>query len=371
MLVILVFQGMVGASRRPCYTARMAEREAITSALLAWYDRAGRVLPFRGTKDPYLVWVSEIMLQQTRTDTVGRYYERFIARFPDVRALAAASESEVLKLWEGLGYYTRARNLHKAAQIIADTGFPRTAAGLQALPGIGPYTAAAVASIAFDEPVPAMDGNLQRVIARLYNVVDNAAQPSVRRLLYSLGKGLMPPDRPGDMNQALMDLGAMICLPGTPDCAGCPLADHCMAYLQGEPDMLPVLPQKKPPRRMPVGVAVVTCRGRVLMIRRREALLKGLYVFPLNEESACPDDVLRRLGVRARFVADLGAARHVFTHRVWEMTLRHYEADDMPPVPHGCWVTLDDMQSLPIPTAMKAARAAAESLLRAYTNSKH
>ena len=246
--------------------------------------------------------------------------------------------------------------------------FPAYGAGLQALPGIGPYTAAAVASIAFDEPVPAMDGNLQRVIARLYNVVDNAAQPSVRRLLYSLGKGLMPPDRPGDMNQALMDLGAMICLPGTPDCAGCPLADHCMAYLQGEPDMLPVLPQKKPPRRMPVGVAVVTCRGRVLMIRRREALLKGLYVFPLNEESACPDDVLRRLGVRARFVADLGAARHVFTHRVWEMTLRHYEADDIPPCRTGVG---SGRHAIAHPPAMKAARARRQKPAEGLYQLKH
>ena len=229
---------------------------AVQARLLAWYDREGRKLPFRGTKDPYLIWISETMLQQTQTGTAAGYYLRFIARFPDVQSLAAASQQEVLKLWEGLGYYSRARNLHKAAVIVAgemNAQMPRTAAALQTLPGIGPYTAAAIASIAYDEPLPAMDGNLTRVISRLYLVEEDVGIPSVKRRLYQLGLGLMPEGRAGDMNQALMDLGATVCLPGTPDCPDCPLQGSCAAYEAGEPERLPLLPLKKPPRVIPLG----------------------------------------------------------------------------------------------------------------------
>ena len=192
----------------------------LSTLLLAWYDAHGRVLPFRGTKDPYRIWLSEIMLQQTRTETVGAYYTRFLARFPDVFALADAPEQDVLKCWEGLGYYSRARNLHKAAKQVAQQyhgSFPADLDALRALPGVGDYTAAAVASIAFDLPAPAMDGNLTRVLSRFHGVREDVGMPSVKRRLLDLAQGDMPPVRCGDFNQALMDLGATVCIPGTPD----------------------------------------------------------------------------------------------------------------------------------------------------------
>ena len=196
----------------------------ITAKLLAWYDVHQRSFAFRGTKAPYRIWLSEMMLQQTRTETVVPYYERFLTLFPDVFALAAAPLEQVLKAWEGLGYYTRARNLHRTANIVAgelDGVFPKTAKELQALPGIGPYAAAAIASIAYDEAIPAMDGNLNRVISRLFLVQEDIGSPAVKRRLQELGQSLMPLTRAGDMNQALMDLGATICLFGIPDCGRC------------------------------------------------------------------------------------------------------------------------------------------------------
>ena len=210
--------------------------------LLDWYDANRRVLPFRGTRDPYAVWISEIMLQQTRTDTVSGYYTRFLNRFPNIAALAQADEQEVLKYWEGLGYYSRARNLHKAAQIMQrEYGgrFPAAYEGIRALPGVGDYTAAAVASIAYRLPYPAIDGNLTRVLARVHGVREDVGRPSVKRLIHELGEREIDRERPGDWNQALMDLGATICVPGTPDCARCPLQAQCDAYAQGDADQLP------------------------------------------------------------------------------------------------------------------------------------
>ncbi len=344
----------------------MRNETEITCRLLSWYDAHKRVLPFRGTKDPYRVWVSEIMLQQTRAATVAAYYERFLNRFPDVYALAKAPEEDVLKLWEGLGYYSRARMLHRTAKIVAETGFPDTFEGLRALPGIGDYTAAAIASIAFGIPVPAMDGNLTRVLARLFDIADNVRIPSVARALREHAASLMPQDRPGDMNQALMDLGATICLPGTPDCDRCPLRALCLGYASGEPELLPLLPDKKPPTPVAVAVTIVTHGPRVLVTQRREALLRNLYVFALSEDGNTPDHAAHRLakwGVDARFVAALGSAKHIFTHRVWQMRIYHYEADKNTDIPGGRWVTAGELAALPLPTAMKAARAHAMSIL--------
>ena len=339
-----------------------------SALLLAWYDRCGRVLPFRGTKDPYRIWVSEIMLQQTRTETVGAYYARFLSRFPDVFALAAAPEEDVLKCWEGLGYYSRARNLHRAAREVAEKyhgRFPADPVLLRALPGIGDYTAAAVASIAFDLPVPAVDGNLTRVLARFHGVREDVGQPSVKRRLDALARQDMPPVRCGDFNQALMDLGATVCVPGTPDCPRCPLRALCDACAQGDADALPVKAAAKPPREIPLAVAIVTCHGRVWMEQRTETLLKGLWVYQLTEgceRRADAEKQMAALGIRAACREELGHARHVFTHRVWQMTLFHYAAETEV-CRAGRFFTRREMDALPIPTAMKAARAEAERLL--------
>jgi len=341
----------------------------LSSLLLSWYDRCGRTLPFRGTKDPYRIWISEIMLQQTRTETVGDYYQRFLEKFPDVFALADSDEQDVLKMWEGLGYYSRARNLHKAAKIIAADYhgiFPADYEKLLALPGVGEYTAAAIASIAFDLPCPAMDGNLTRVFSRVHGVREDVSQPSIKKKLLALAKNDMPQSRCGDFNQALMDLGATICTPGTPECEKCPLRTLCNAFAAGDQDMLPVKSASKPPREVKAAVAVVTCRGKTLLLQRKEALLKGLWVFPMTEEGDTPaamEKKLRQLGVRASFSGHLGDARHIFTHRIWQMKIYHYQADQAISR-EGTWATLEEMLALPIPTAVKAAKKHAETLLR-------
>ncbi|MBQ9265076.1 MAG: A/G-specific adenine glycosylase [Clostridia bacterium] len=340
----------------------------LSTLLLAWYDQHKRVLPFRGTKDPYRIWVSEIMLQQTRTETVGAYYQRFLQRFPDVFALAEAPEQDVLKCWEGLGYYSRARNLHKAAQVVAQQykgQFPADIALLRGLPGVGDYTAAAVGSIAFDLPAPAMDGNLTRVLARYHGIRQDVGIPTVKRQLADLAREDMPSTRCGDFNQALMDLGATVCTPGTPDCERCPLRPLCDAYRAGDAEELPVKEAAKPPKDIQLAVVLVTCHGRVLMCQRKEALLNGLWVYPLIEDAAGDAAIakgLKALGVRGAYRATLGPARHVFTHRVWHMTIYHYEAE-RPESREGRFVSLAEMNALPLPTAIRSAKEHAVRLL--------
>lgn len=337
--------------------------------LLDWYDANRRVLPFRGTRDPYAVWISEIMLQQTRTDTVSGYYTRFLNRFPNIAALAQADEQEVLKYWEGLGYYSRARNLHKAAQIMQrEYGgrFPTTYEGVRALPGVGDYTAAAVASIAYRLPYPAIDGNLTRVLARVHGVREDIDRPSVKRLIHELGEREIDRQRPGDWNQALMDLGATICVPGTPDCARCPLQAQCDAYAQGDADQLPIRAAARPPVPVDVGVGLVIAEGRVLTIKRDAALLKGLWTFLLCEGDSTPEGMARKLealGMQANRIIPLGEARHVFTHRIWNMQLYRVDLPAMPGRTAGQWADAQTLTGLPLPTAMKAARRAAMDIL--------
>lgn len=340
----------------------------LSTLLLAWYDAHGRVLPFRGTKDPYRIWISEIMLQQTRTETVGAYYTRFLERFPDVFSLAAAPEQDVLKCWEGLGYYSRARNLHKAAKRIVEQysgDFPADLEALRALPGVGDYTAAAVASIAFDLPAPAMDGNLTRVLSRFHGVREDVGMPSVKRRLLELARRDMPQTRCGDFNQALMDLGAMVCAPGTPDCENCPLRPLCNAYQSGDADDLPVKSAAKPPKEISMAVALITCGNKIWMIQRKEALLKNLWVYLLTENAESPTELekaLKSIGVTVVFQGALGTARHVFTHRIWNMSLYHYISESTV-CREGRFVTLSEMRALPLPTAMRAAKEQAEKLL--------
>lgn len=217
----------------------------IATLLLAWYDASKRILPWRDVHNPYGTWVSEVMLQQTRVETVIPYYHRFMAQFPTVHALAEAPEEAVLKCWEGLGYYSRARNLQAGArQVMAAYGgeLPHQVEELLKIKGIGAYTAGAIASIAYGEPAPAVDGNVLRVLSRLQDIRENVAMPSAKRQIEQSVRALIPSERPGDFNQALMDLGARICTPGTPDCASCPLQGLCQGLASGVPEELPVLP---------------------------------------------------------------------------------------------------------------------------------
>ncbi len=336
--------------------------------LLPWYEECKRTLPFRGTHDPYEIWISEIMLQQTRTETVAGYYERFLRRFPDIAALAAADEQEVLKYWEGLGYYSRARNLHRTAQLIMEKyggNFPIDYSALRALPGIGDYTAAAISSIAFQLPYPAVDGNLTRVISRVHGIREDTDTPSVRRKILALAEENIDPYRPGDWNQALMDIGATVCVPGTPDCSRCPLAARCDANAEGDAELLPIRAAAKPPKPVDVAVGLVTHGDHIAVCRRDAALLRGLWVFLLNEGDSSPDAFEKLLP--ARYLAStprfLCEARHVFTHRIWNMRIYHLECAHSIPLRDGIWTDLNGLNDLPMPTAMKTARSEAVRLL--------
>ena len=335
----------------------------VTAALLAWYDRSARILPWRGIHDPYRTWVSEAMLQQTRVETVLSYYDRFLARFPDLPSLAAAGEADVLKLWEGLGYYSRARNLLKGARMVMESFggcLPADPERLRAICGIGPYMAGAIASIAFDIPVPAVDGNVIRVVSRLYGIREDASLPAVRRNIESLAAALVPEDRPGDHNQAVMDLGATVCVPGTPDCGRCPLSPFCDAYRAGDAPDLPVLPKARPPKTVPWTVLIIRSGARVLLRRRTERLLQGLWCFPMLEGFLSPEElpgaVRSKLHLSVRDPRSHGKGRHVFTHQIWDMALFSLSADDSVPAPAGYeFVETDEIKNRALPAAMNAA----------------
>jgi len=258
---------------------------ALNDALITWFEAHKADLPWRRTKDPYAVWLSEIMLQQTQVTTAIPYYERFLARFPTVDALAAASLDEVLKLWEGLGYYSRARNLHRTAQTIVNSlggSFPSSVEDLLRLPGVRRYTAGAIASIAFGANVPVLDGNVTRILTRLFNVTDDASQPATRTVLWDLAGEILPPGRAGAWNEGLMELGRRICTPKSPACDVCPIMAYCEAHRLGVQGDRPV---KRPRVRTPHYdvTAAVTRRddGRILIAQRPpEGMLGGLWEFP-------------------------------------------------------------------------------------------
>jgi A/G-specific adenine glycosylase len=334
----------------------------LADRLLAWYDRHARVLPWRAKAgeraDPYRVWLSEIMLQQTTVVTVGPYFRDFLARWPTVHDLAAADLDAVLHAWQGLGYYARARNLHKCARTVGAEhagAFPDSEAELLRLPGIGPYTAAAIAAIAFGRRATVMDGNVERVIARLFHVTTPLprAKPELRRL----AEGLTPSVRAGDYAQAMMDLGATICLPHKPKCMLCPLADACAARRAGSQEALPAkLPKAIRPKRH--GIVFWTLRrdGAVLLRRRPEnGLLGGLFEVPSTEWRAAPwsvDEAKGAAPARASWRPLEGVVRHGFTHFELELSLlvgsaRGADADG------GVWCPVDRLSDYALPTLMK------------------
>ena len=337
-------------------------RKNFTQTILSWYDQGHRDLPWRRTQDPYRIWISEIMLQQTRAETVVSYYERFLARYPTVQDLASAPEEELLKAWEGLGYYSRARSLQKAAkEIVARYGgqLPADLEKLRALPGIGDYTAGAIASIAFGIPAAAVDGNVERVLCRWDAIKDEVGTPTVRRQIAARAQALVPPDRPGAFANAMMEMGATMCTPKNPKCLLCPVREGCMGFAQGIAQELPHKAKKKPQRVELRAVLLVFCGERVLVVRRSERLLGGLFVFPDVLEESDPArlcQALEALGIRAAYDEKLGHARHVFTHLIWEMDVHAVVADEMTQVPGGQWVSRQELAALPLPTAVKAAR---------------
>lgn len=295
-------------------------------ALLSWFDLHRRDLPWRRTSDPYRIWVSEVMLQQTRVEVVLPFYTRFLERFPTVEDLARAEVEEVLALWSGLGYYRRARQLHQAARRIAESGvgFPRTHEGLLALPGVGAYTAAAVASIAFRLPVPVMDGNVERVLSRCLALGDDPKSSGARRKLLAAAAGLLHPERPGDSNQALMELGATLCSPRRPKCLLCPLSPGCRARREGDPEAYPVPRMKRETERHRLLVAVVEDGPAVLLFRRPDdsPLLAGTWELPwvsLDQDSSPEAALAARYGGRWTLGPCLAQVRHGITYRDMEV----------------------------------------------------
>ena len=311
------------------------QKSAISKRLVRWYAAHARDLPWRKTRNPYRVWVSEIMLQQTQVDTVIPYYRRWLKRFPTLKSLAEAPLAEVLSLWEGLGYYSRAHNLHRAAQkIMAEFGgrLPQEVVSLQTLPGIGRYTAGAIASIAFDADAAVLDGNVKRVLARVFNLTDDVKSPAGETKLWALAESLVPPGRAGDFNQALMDLGATICTPQNPTCLLCPLLGLCKAQRLGLQHLRPVVKKKAPPPHYTVTAAIIRHRGRVLITQRPvDKLLGGLWEFPggKREPGESLADCLKReikeeLAMKIAVGEQRLTLKHAYTHFI--ITLHVFEA---------------------------------------------
>jgi A/G-specific adenine glycosylase len=293
--------------------------------LLRWYDRHRRSLPWRDTRDPYAIWVSEIMLQQTQVKTVIPYFERWMARFPTVSALAAADDDDVLHTWQGLGYYSRARSLKRAAEVVLDRHqgeLPRAPEDLRALPGIGPYSAGAIASIAFGERVPIVDGNVIRVLTRLFALRGDPTRAPLKAELWRRAGELVTEERPGDFNQALMELGATVCTPEAPRCEACPLASACEGRARGIAAELPDLPPRAKPTEVAMAAAVVMRRGRVLVVKRAADAERwaSMWQFPAVELQAgeAPQSGAERAAselLRARVESGelLGSVRHSVT----------------------------------------------------------
>jgi A/G-specific adenine glycosylase len=335
----------------------------LSDLVLRWYRQHQRDLPWRRTRNPYFIWVSEIMLQQTQVETVIPYYKRFLAKFPTVESLAKASLQDVLKVWENMGYYARARHLHVAAQEIVarwSGKIPRTQKELLSLPGIGSYTAAAILSLAFGQPVPTVDGNVRRVICRLFLIQEPMDRSQTQRRVYKSAAELVPKNHVSFFNQGLMDLGSTICTPRNPSCNMCPIESRCTAKERGLQETLPVTRKRPPlPHKETTAGIIVDKQGRVLIVQRPESgLLAGLWKFPGGEKrpEETVQDALRRtvreeLGVRVRIKKPVTSVKHAYTH--FRLTLHAFQCriNSGRPQVLGCrrwrWSTFSGLSKFP------------------------
>lgn len=308
--------------------------QRIPAPLLAWYDREKRDLAWRKNADPYRVWVSEIMLQQTRVESVKEYYDRFMRELPTIEDLATVDEEKLLKLWEGLGYYSRARNLQKAAKEIVSRGyFPSEPKELEKLPGIGGYTAGAIASIAFYKRAPAIDGNVFRVLSRLTENPTPINEPKYKGYLEEKLKEIYPEEgvRCSDFTQSLMELGALVCKPLSPSCESCPLSGICRANQNATQGAFPVLPEKKDKRKEEIFVFLLVDKEGVYIEKRKTGLLKGMYGFPTAvKDGKTAEEVLKEWGVSSFKGKRAKKFVHIFTHVKWDMHCKVYEVEDAP-----------------------------------------
>jgi len=339
----------------------LAEKQLdwLPKALLPWYEKNKRELPWRRDREPYHIWLSEIMLQQTRVEAVKGYYVRFLETLPNIAALASCDDEVLFKLWEGLGYYSRVRNLKKAAKVIMEQhagAFPRDYAGVRGLPGIGDYTAGAICSIAYDMPTPAVDGNVLRVMARLLNDETPIDQPRQKERIRQLLAQVYP-KRAGDFTQALMELGATVCGPNrVPDCEACPCKGFCQGFAQGTAAQLPVKSEKKSRRVEDMTVFILCCDGRYALQKRPEqGLLAGLWQFPNQPGCMDMEEALAALeawGLRIREVKRQTDKKHIFTHIQWNMRGFYLEAAE--PVDDFAWFSPEEVEvSVTLPTAFR------------------
>ncbi|MEW9676989.1 A/G-specific adenine glycosylase [Lentibacillus sp. L22] len=299
--------------------------------LIAWYKQNKRDLPWRKVRDPYKIWVSEIMLQQTKVDTVIPYFHRFIEKYPTPKALAEADEQDVLKTWEGLGYYSRARNLQTAVkEVVASYGgeVPDTPEDLGALKGVGPYTKGAILSIAFDQPEPAVDGNVMRVLSRVLLVDDDIAKSSTKKRFEKLAAALISKEDPSSFNQGIMELGALVCTPKSPACLLCPLQRHCRAFAQGLEEELPVKSKGKKQKTVPYAALLIKNEHGQYVIEKRSdhGLLANLWQFPMVPIDEIGMDhianwLFAEYGLRINLGAEAGTLKHIFTHLIWQLNI--------------------------------------------------
>jgi A/G-specific adenine glycosylase len=340
--------------------------DRIRIRLKKWYQKSQRRLPWRETKNPYFIWVSEIMLQQTQVNTVIPYYQRFIRRFPDMERLAVAGLQDVLKEWEGLGYYARARNLHKAAGVVLEKfggNIPDHWDGFKSLPGVGDYIASAVLSIAFNKPYAVVDGNVKRVLARLTAMDAPVNQSASYKRFRRVAEALLDHEDPGTFNQAVMELGAVVCRPGKPDCKICPVKRWCLAFQSNQAAAYPKSLERPAPPLQYLTIGVIIKSGRTLIVRRPEdGLLGGLWEFPTGRigpgetsESACSRIIKEQVNLRASIRSKLTAIRHAYTH--FKITADVFVCDSISgrvklkgPVDYR-WVGLADLKKYPFPKA--------------------
>ena len=327
----------------PANASQVPSPSAFRKALLRWYDTSCRDLPWRTSNDFYRVWLSEIMLQQTRVEAVIPFYLRFLARFPSVRLLAGASQNDVLAMWSGLGYYSRARNLHLAAKRIIADGQPKTHDQVLSLPGVGSYTAAAISSIALGLPHAAMDGNVVRVISRVTNDPSESTLPATRRRFAEVTAALLHRRRPGDFNQAMMELGATICVPRSPRCAECPVRIFCRARASGTENELPVRLKRKTVRELNLDLVLLERNGRIFLVQRPESERRMAGFSELPE---------KRLFPRLR-----SEKQGEFAHRIVNDRFRITIWKARPPagLPAGKWRKLEDLADIPLTTVTKKA----------------